>query len=74
MLVLTARGEARTLGFGHALYEALVRGWPPVTASALSFELARLPPRSEAAAVADALLAARLEMPLAPEDLARRSF
>jgi hypothetical protein len=74
MLVLTAGGEAVTLGFGHALYEALVRGWPPVTASALSFELSRLPPPSEAAAVADALLAARLEKPLAPADLARRGF
>jgi len=72
--VLTAGRETLTLGFGHALYEALVRGGPSVTASALSFELSRLPAVTEAAAIADALLAARLEKPLAPEDLSRREF
>jgi hypothetical protein len=45
-----------------------------VTASALSFELPRLPPAAEAAAVADALLAARLKQPLSPADLSRREF
>ena len=74
VLVLTAGRETLTLGFGHALYEALVRGGPAVTASALSFELSRLPATAEAAAVADTLLSARLQKPLSPEDLSRREF
>jgi len=74
VLVLTAQAETLTLGFGHALYEALVRGGPAVTASALCFEVSRLPAPAEAAAVADALLAARLQKPLFPADLSRRQF
>lgn len=74
VLVLACEGQTLTLGFGHALYEALVRGGPSVTASALRFELVRLPTAAEAAAVADTLLAARLQKPLFPADLARREF
>ena len=74
VIALTCETETLTLGFGHALYESLVQGGPPVTASALSFGLARLPAVFEAVAVADALLAARLEQPLTPEDLSRREF
>jgi hypothetical protein len=74
VLVLAADGSELTLGFGHALYEGLVRGWPRATASSLTFSLARLPERSEAPALADQLLAARLAEPLDPEGLSRRQF
>ncbi|HTQ08216.1 MAG TPA: DUF3025 domain-containing protein [Polyangiaceae bacterium] len=74
VLELTAQGESLVLGFGHALYEGLVRGGPDATASCLTFELPRLPPRGAAAETADRLLAARLEAPLPPEALSRRAF
>lgn len=74
VLELTAEGESLLLGFGHALYEGLVRAGPPATASCLSFELPRLPPRETACLVADRLLAARLDAPLPPEVLSRRAF
>src|SRR5262249_23742435 len=74
VLELSAEGESLLRGFGHALYEGLVRGGPAATASCLTFELARLPVRDVAAAVADRLLAQRLDAPLPPEALSRRAF
>jgi hypothetical protein len=62
------------LGFGHALYEGLVRGGPASTASCLRFEVLALPDRAEATTIADGLLAARLTQPLEPAMLSRRAF
>lgn len=75
VLVLSAGSAELALGFGHALYESLVRGGPSVTASSLHFALPQLPSATEeATSVADALLSARLKEPLSPRDLARRDF
>jgi len=74
VLELTARGESLVLGFGHALYEGLVRGGPAATASCLTFDLAHLPAHDAATEIADRLLAERLALPLAPEALSRRPF
>jgi hypothetical protein len=74
VLELTAGGENLVLGFGHALYEGLVRGGPAATASCLTFELPELPERAAAAEIADRLLAERLARPLLPEALSRRAF
>ncbi len=74
VVVLRGRDATLTLGFGHALYEALVTCGPNVTASALSFELEQLPEPSAARGLADRLLAERLCGPLVPETLERRPF
>jgi hypothetical protein len=74
VIVLAAPGSSVALGFGHALYENLVRGGPKVTASALTFALPQLPEESGATAAADELLAARLREPFEPEALSRREF
>lgn len=62
------------LGFGHALYEGLVRGGPAATASCLVFAVEAIPDREDATKLADRLLAARLREPLEPEMLERRAF
>jgi hypothetical protein len=74
VIVLQSEQAELELGFGHALYEGLVRGGPPATASSLTFTVDRLPERTEAPKLADALLSARLATPFAPEALARRQF
>lgn len=66
--------EYLDMAFGHALYENLVVGGPRITASALVFAVAELPPRDAAAALADCLLAARLSESFSPEALSRRAF
>jgi hypothetical protein len=74
-VLLLSDGRASTpLGFGHALYEGLVRGGPAATASCLCFELSSLPDRADAPGVADRLLAERLSHPFGPEALSRLSF
>jgi hypothetical protein len=74
-VIVLSDGRASTaLGFGHALYEGLVRGGPAATASCLCFEVRTLPERGAAAGVADRLLAERLSQPFGPEALSRRSF
>jgi hypothetical protein len=62
------------LAFGHALYEGLVTGGPPATASALAFPVDELPSREAAPHLADGLLSERLAGPLLPELLLRREF
>lgn len=74
VLVLQSAGGELELGFGHALYEGLVRGGPPATASSLTFTVQVLPERTLAPSAADALLSARLTQPFAPEALSRRQF
>jgi hypothetical protein len=75
VVVLTAAdGETLSLGFGHALYESLVRGLPAPTAGCLTFSVGALPDLAQATALADRLLAARLAEPLLPEDLSRVAF
>jgi hypothetical protein len=74
VLELTAHGESLVLGFGHALYEGLVRGGPAATASCLTFAVAHLPERAAVTEIADRLLAERLALPLPPEALSRRAF
>jgi hypothetical protein len=74
VLVLADGRESITLAFGHALYEGLVRGGPAATASCLCFHVSSLPERAAAAAVADRLLAERLDQPFGPDALSRKSF
>jgi hypothetical protein len=74
VLVLADARSTLTLGFGHALYEGLVRGGPAATASSLTFDVDALPEPANAPALADALLAARLGAPFSPEALDRRAF
>jgi len=74
VLVLDAGGRTLPLGFGHALYEGLVRGGPAATASCLRFTVPDLPDRAVATAVADRLLAARLAEPFGPDQLSRLAF
>ncbi len=74
VLELSARGESLVLGFGHALYEGIVRGGPAATAGCLTFALPHLPELGAATEIADRLLAERLALQLLPEALSRRSF
>jgi hypothetical protein len=74
VIELTAEGERLVLGFGHALYEGIVRGGPAATVSCLTFGVSRLPARARACELADRLLADRLEEPLRPEALSRCAF
>ncbi|HEV8548037.1 MAG TPA: DUF3025 domain-containing protein [Polyangiaceae bacterium] len=74
VLVLESPNGVMTLGFGHALYEGLVVGGPPATASALGFSVPHCPAPSDALPLADSLLAARLREELLPSALARRTF
>jgi hypothetical protein len=74
VILLESPLETLAMGFGHALYEGLVVGGPPATASALSFPVAELPSYDAAPALADRLLSARLSGPLVPETLLRREF
>ena len=74
VLVLGAGGASLTLGFGHALYEGLVRGGPDATAGCLALDVSSLPAHADATAVADRLLAERLSRPFGPEALSRRPF
>jgi hypothetical protein len=74
VLVLATGAEEVAIGFGHALYEGLVRGGPPATASCLRFTLPALPAREALTALADRLLAERLREPLTPAALSRVPF
>lgn len=74
VILLRAADACLSIGFGHALYEGLVMERPPVTASALAFELDVLPSRQDALVLADRLLAERLAAPLLPEALLRAAF
>jgi hypothetical protein len=74
VIVLEAPGESLVLTFGHALYEGLVVGGPPATASALAFSVPVLPERGLSVALADRLLAERLGAELSPAMLLRRTF
>jgi len=74
IVVLDAGATSLAVTFGHALYEGLVLGGPPATASALVFPVQELPDHQQATALADELLAERLRGPLVPELLLRRPF
>jgi len=74
IILLESPAGTLPITFGHALYEGLVTGGPPATASALAFPLEVLPTREAAPALADAHLSERLSGPLLPELLLRRAF
>jgi hypothetical protein len=75
VVVLRAPAEERAVPFGHALFEGLVHGTRSMIARALVLEVPMLPSSEEAVLeVADEGLAARLERPLLPEQLARVRF
>jgi hypothetical protein len=74
VIVLESPSESLALAFGHALYEGLVVGGPPATASALAFSIPALPERALSVELADRLLAERLGAELLPAMLLRRAF
>ena len=74
VVVLQSPHASLTIAFGHALYEGLVCGGPPATASGLAFSIPRSPAPDEACTLADRLLAERLGAALLPEMLLRLPF
>ncbi len=76
VLVLRApSGAEKHVPFGHALFEGLVLGTGAMIARAVLLPVGELPADPlELVALADHALAARLESPVLPEELARVAF
>ena len=75
VIELRAGSRARTVPFGHALYEGLVMGTRAMAARVVTVDVGTMPERDEdALACADDALALRLETTILPEQLQRVAF